>query len=246
MAGIMERVGALAGTELSRAVDLAHRTFQDRMSAHRHTGRALVETVAEVCRNHPNLVGVGAGLLVEQLLVQEKQRHDAHVSAREAAEEGSGPADPFPGVPHIGAEGETHADAPDADSPSTDGGTAPAEGAAVPVAHRGLLNAHLPQGALKLSTLKPGRVAMEVFGGILLLKLAATGARMFRHKHQGEVWFAPAAKIRLFSGTIAAYNLTAAISSPKISAWRNGAILFFGTDALKPVLRAPKIRRNRR
>ena len=131
------------------------------------------------------------------------------------------------------------------DSPFIDGAAAPAEGAAVPVVHRGLLNAHLPQGTLKLSTLKPGRVAMEVFGGILLLKLAATGAKMFRHKHQGEVWFAPAAKIRLFSGTLAAYNLTAAISSPKISAWRNGAILFFGTDALKPVLRAPKIRRNR-
>jgi hypothetical protein len=60
---------------------------------------------------------------------------------------------------------------------------------------------------------------------------------MFSHRHQGEVWFASAAKIRLFSGSIAAYNLASAIRSPKISAWRNGAIFFFGTDAVKPVLK---------
>ena len=109
MAGIMERVGALAGTELSKAVDLAHRTYQDRMGVHRHTGRALVETVAEVCRNHPNLVGVGAGLLVEQLLVQEKQRHDAHVAAREAVEEAPDAVDPFSATRPVGSEGATHA-----------------------------------------------------------------------------------------------------------------------------------------
>ena len=100
-----------------------------------------------------------------------------------------------------------------------------------------------PTHGLHLSSQKPGRVALEVFGGILLLKLASSGARWFRHKHQGEVWFAPAARVRLWSGTIAAYYLAKSIRSPKLSAWRNGAVAFFGTDALKPVLRAPKKRK---
>ena len=85
--------------------------------------------------------------------------------------------------------------------------------------------------------MKPGRVAFEVFGGLMLLKIAASGARIFRHKHQDEVWFAPAAKIHLLSGTLCAYNLTKAMRSKNVSAWRNGAILFFGTDAIKPVLK---------
>jgi hypothetical protein len=234
MAGIMERIGALAGTELSKAVDLAHRTFQDRMAVHRHTGRALVETVAEVCRNHPNLVGIGAGLMVEQLLVHEKQKHDAHLAAVAEAQDGAPvPADPFPNAtpPDGYADGVLALNAPTASEDAP---------------RKALMNAHLPHSMIKLSHLRPGRVAMEVFGGILLLKLAATGAKMFKHKHQGEVWFAPAAKIHLLSGTITAYNLTAAVRSPKISAWRNGAILFFGTDALKPVLKPTKIRRARR
>ena len=90
---------------------------------------------------------------------------------------------------------------------------------------------------LRLTEMKPGRVAFEVFGGLLLLKIAASGARIFRHKHQDEVWFAPAAKIHLLSGTLCAYNLTKALRSKNVSAWRNGAILFFGTDAIKPVLK---------
>jgi hypothetical protein len=90
---------------------------------------------------------------------------------------------------------------------------------------------------LRLTQMKPGRVAFEVFGGLMLLKIAASGARIFRHKHQDEVWFAPAAKIHLLSGTLCAYNLTKALRSRNISAWRNGAILLFGTDAIKPVLK---------
>lgn len=90
---------------------------------------------------------------------------------------------------------------------------------------------------LRLMQMKPGRVAFEVFGGLMLLKVAASGARIFRHKHQDEIWFAPAAKIHLLSGTLCAYNLTKALRSKNVSAWRNGAILLFGTDAIKPVLK---------
>ena len=52
------------------------------------------------------------------------------------------------------------------------------------------------------------------------------------------MWFAPAAKIHLFSGALAAYYLAKAIKSPKVSAWRNAAVALFVTDALKPVLKA--------
>jgi hypothetical protein len=90
---------------------------------------------------------------------------------------------------------------------------------------------------LRLTAMKPGRIALEVFGGLLLLKMAASGAKIFRHKHQSEIWFAPAAKMRLFSSTLCAYNLTKALRSKNVSAWRNGAVFFFGTDAVKPVLK---------
>jgi len=216
MASIIERIGSLAGTEIAHAVDLAHTTFQGRMDDHGHTGRALVETVAEVCRNHPNLVGVGVGLVVEQLLVREKEMHEARM-----AEEAS----------------QAHAGDPNAPQLAGPGGDAAGAGTAVapPAPHR-----HIGP---HLADLRPGRAAMEVFGALLLLKLAAAGAKMFRRKQAREVWFAPAARIRLFSGSIAAYNLVSAIRSPKISAWRNGAILFFGTDALKPILKPARRRR---
>ena len=42
-------------TEAGKAVNLAHQTFQARMGDHSHFGRALLETVAEVARAHPNL-----------------------------------------------------------------------------------------------------------------------------------------------------------------------------------------------
>jgi hypothetical protein len=216
MAGLFDRVGALAGTDLSKAVDLGHATFRSRMGEHKHMGRALVETVAEICREHPNLVGIGAGLLVEQLLVHERRVHGAQAAAESTAHQLAAPL------------------APPWEEASA--------GEPLP-ASSGLRNAHLPPELLRLSRLRPGRVAMEVFGAILMLKLAATGAKMFSHKHQKEVWFAGAAKIRLFSGSIAAYNLASAIRSPKVSAWRNGAIFFFGTDALKPMLKSIAQRR---
>ncbi len=213
---VIERVGALAGTELGKAIDLAHRFYRERMGIHNHAGRALVETAAEVARNHPNLVGIGVGLLVEQFLAEQKRRHDVHMAEQQAEHPG---ALPHPDHPHA----EPHA----------------------PHAPH-LPHLHVPAvhfDRIALSKLKPGKIAWEVFGGILLLKLASTGVRMFRHDHQHEAWFAPAARVRLFSGTIAAYYFAKSLKSPKLSAWRNGAIALFGTDALKPVLKAPKLKR---
>lgn len=212
MPGLIDRIGSLAGTELGKAVDLAHRHYQERMGVHRHTGRALIETVAEVARNHPNLVGVGVGLLVEQFLAEQKRRHDTHMAelegeAEEAAKLGAAPPPPKPPGPH------------------------------------GLPNIHhplVPHDLIKLHTLRPGKIAFEVFGALILLKLASSGLRMFRHDKQHEVWFAPAARIRLWSGTFAAYNLVKALKAERPSAWRNAFIALFATDALKPVLRAPK------
>lgn len=199
MSGIFERVASLAGSEVAQATNLFHETFKSGMGEHGHTGRALVESVAKVCRNHPNLVGIGAGLVVEQLLLAEKLRYDAH---------------------HPESQGGATID--------------PALAPARPV----------PLHLSRVANLRPGRIAMEVFGGLMMLKLAATGARIFRHKRQGEAWFAPAAKVRLFSGTLAAYYLCKSLKSPRLSAWRNAAILLFATDALKPVLRLdPKLHR---
>lgn len=202
--GIFDRVTSLASTEWAQASNLAHATFQSRIGVHRHTGRALIETAAEVCRNHPNLVGIAAGFMVERLLVEERHRHDAYVAAQ--AKRGRAVA---------------------AQTPQ------PAIDAAPPVMP--VQTAHL-----KLMRLKPRKIAWEVFGALILLKLASSGARFFRHKNQNEVWFAPAARIRLFSGSIAAYQLAKALRSPKVSAWRNAVVLFFGTRALKPLLNPSK------
>lgn len=212
VAGLIDRIGSLAGTELGKALDLAHRFYQERMGVHSHTGRALIETVAEVARNHPNLVGIGVGLLVEKLLADQKRRHDVHIAELEGKAEAGlghgahpGPVAPKPALPHH---------APHA-----------------PLVHHDLINLH---------ALRPGRIAFEVFGALVLLKLASSGIRLFRHDKQHEVWFAPAARIRLWSGTIAAYYMVKSLKSPKVSAWRNAAIALFATDALKPVLRGPK------
>jgi hypothetical protein len=214
MPGIIERIGSLAGTELAKAVNLAHTTYQERMAVHNHTGRAVIESAVEVCRNHPNLVGIGAGLLVEQLLVEERHRHEAHVKAEAAGDQlHIGPS------PAASPRKRGDAKRPRPHAPDTHG-----------------RQAHLPN--VKLHAIKPGRIALEVFGALLLLKIGAAGARMFRRKHQADVWFAPAARVHLFSATIAAYNLAGAIRSPRVSAWRNGAVAFFGTDAIKPLLEA--------
>ena len=213
--GIIERIGSLAGTELAKAADLAHETFQDRLGVHGHTGRALVESVAEMCRNHPNLVGIGVGLLVEQLLVGEKRVHDAKLRAQ--AEAGLHPG----ALAHeTDIHGKPH-------------GTLHAPHIALP---------HLEHHEIRLGRIRPMRIALEVFGALLALKVGVGFARAFgrKHKHHGEVWFAPASRIHMISGSLAAYYLASAIHSKNVSAWRNAAIFWFGTDAIKPLLRADR------
>jgi hypothetical protein len=216
MTGILDGLKTIAGADASKIADFAHGHFSDRMGEHGHTGRAIIETAAELCRRHPNLVGIAAGVMVERLLVAEKHHHDEHLAAEQAA----APAAALTTV----ADDET--------AEASKG--KPRKPKSVKAA-KGKVKGN--QDHLRLHALKPGRVAMEVFGGLLLLKMAASGARIFRHKHQGEVWFAPAAKIHLWSATFCAYNTVKAFRSPHVSAWRNGAILFFGTDAIKPVLK---------
>ena len=201
MPGFLERVEVAIGKELAGIVSFAHDTFQGRMGEHGHTGMALIETIAEVCRNHPNIVGIGAGVLVERLLVAEKHAHDAHL-----------------------AELAEHLERQEARRPEKKRRTA---------------SPPVTRAALKLKKgrrLKPGRLAFEVLGALVLLKLANSSTRLFHHKHHGEVWFAPVARVHAISAAIATYNLIAAINDPRVSAWRNGAILFFGTDAVKPLL----------
>jgi hypothetical protein len=228
MAGIVERIGSLAGTELAKAVNLAHSHYTTRMAVHGHTGRALVETIAEVCRNHPNLVGIGVGLLVEQLLAEEKRHHDAQLRA--AAEAHPQEVDPITGEPvppPVGVPGpaSTPTDPNHPDHPDH---------------HLHLPSLHAP--SVRLSTLKPGKTAWEVFGALMALKIASFTARLFKRDH-GDVWFAPAARIHLISGSLATYYFVKSARSPKLSAWRNAAIALFATDALKPVLKHRPARR---
>jgi hypothetical protein len=201
MPGFFQRLETAIGKEMADIATFAHDHFQGRMGDHGHTGMALIETIAEVCRNHPNIVGIGAGVLVERLLVAEKHAHDAHLAAL--------------------AE---HTERQQAQRPAK---------------RRKVEPAPTTRAALKLKKgrrLKPGRLAFEVLGALILLKLANSSTRLFHHKHHGEVWFAPVARVHAISAAIATYNLIAAINDPKVSASRNGAILFFGTDAVKPLL----------
>jgi hypothetical protein len=200
MTGIIDRIQSAIGSDYAKIAEFTHHTFQSRMAEHGHFGRALVETVAEVCRHHPAVVGLAVGLLVDRLLVEEAHHHDAKLAAAHGA-----------------------------------GGGAP--GPATAAKPNGKSKAKAEHKPLRLTQMKPGRIAFEVFGGLLLLKMAASGARIFRHKHQSEVWFAPAAKLRLVSSTLCAWHLTKALRSKNVSALRNGAILFFGTRAIKPVLK---------
>ena len=217
MPGIIETLGAMAGTDLGKAINLAHTTFQDRMGEHNHFGRALLETIAKVAREHPNLMGIGAALLVEAIILADKRHHELHPAGAAQPHAGGGGLPhvslPHVGVPHVGLP---HISAPHVELP------------------------HVQVPSLHLDHIKPGKVALEVLGGLILVKFAAFGARMFRRRHAQEVWFAPAAKIHLISGTLAAYYISKSISSPKVSAWRNAAAALFATDALKPVLKAPK------
>jgi hypothetical protein len=220
MAGIVERIGSLAGTELAKAVNLAHSHYTSRMAVHGHTGRALVETVVEICRNHPNLVGIGVGLLVEQLLAEEKRHHDAQLRAEEEAHPAE--VDPITGEPvspPVAGPATTPTDPSHPNHPDH---------------HLHLPSLHVP--SVRLSTLKPGKTAWEVFGALMALKIASFTARLFKRNHS-DVWFAPAARVHLISGSIATYYFVKAARSPKISAWRNAVIALFATDALKPVLK---------
>ncbi len=223
MAGIIERIGSLAGTELAKAVNLAHSHYTGRMAVHGHTGRALIETVAEVCRNHPNLVGIGVGLLVEQLLVEEKKHHDAALRTEAAAP--AAEVDPFTGEP---------IPAPSPGQGAIAGPATIPPGPDHPDHHLHFPALHAP--TVRVSSLKPGKVAWEVFGALMALKLASFTARLFKRDHS-DAWFTPAARIHLFSGSLATYYFVKSLRSPRISAWRNAAIALFATDALKPVLK---------
>lgn len=205
--GIIERIGELSGSEFAKALNLGHAHFHDRIGEHGHFGRALVESIAEVCRSHPALMGLAAGLAVEQLLAHEKHHHEELEAAR-AAEQGRPP-------PRPSAASAVRRAAP----PQT--------------AH------HL----IRMGQIRPFKIAMEVFAALVLLKFSAGMARAFKRRNSREIWFAQASRVRLLSGTLAAYYAASAIRSPRPSAWRNAAIAGFGTDALKPVLKPRKRRR---
>ncbi|MEI9965598.1 MAG: hypothetical protein WDM92_13955 [Caulobacteraceae bacterium] len=214
---ILDRITSLGQTEAGKALDLAHRTYQERMGVHQHSGRALVESIAEVCRNHPNLVGIAAGLLVEQILAHEKHLYDEHH---------------HPGLAHEGSAGHVASAAHAA-------GGHPAHGAHAPPAIHAP-GARLPLPVIRLARLKPRKLAFEVFAGLIALKFAAAVARMFRRDHHRDVWFGRAASIHLWSGTFAVYYAAKALKSPKVSAWRNAAVALFATDAIKPLLKPDK------
>jgi len=221
MAGILERVSSMASTDVGKVVGLAHTTYRERMDVHSHAGRAIIETIVHVAKTHPAFFGIGLALLAEAVMAEEHHRHEheAERKAAQAAAQGTAPATQTsaPGgglhLPHL----ETpHLELPHLEIPSL----------------------HAPQ--LHLDHIKPGKVALEVFAGLVLLKFAVFGARMFRRKSHTDVWFAPASKVHLISGTLGAYYAAKSLRSPRISAWRNAAAALFITDALKPVLKAPK------
>ena len=225
MPGIVERIGSLAGTELAKAADLAHTVFQDRMQTHGHTGRAIIETIAEICRNHPNLVGIGVGLLVEQILLEEKRRYEAHHPKGGPAT----PAIPAPTTP-----------------PATADGVPPLADPNLPLHESIVPDVPAPapvHPAHARKPIRPGSLAFEVFGGLLVLKMGALGSAIFRKDHHAATWLADVSKIHIFSATFAAYYMAKAIRSPKISSWRNAAIALFATDAIKPLLQMDPKRR---
>ena len=201
--GVIEQVGSLAGTQMAQAVNLAHETFQTRMGEHGHTGRALIETLAHICENHPNLVGIGVGLLVEQFLVHEKHLHEAQAREQVLIAEGKA-------LPKGSRAAKAHAQK-----------------------QHSLNKAHA-------NRIKPGKVFFEVFGALVGLKFATGVAHVMGRKSHKEAWFAPAAHVRLFSASLAAYYIAKAFKAKDVSAWRNAAIALFATDAIKPVLRVDK------
>ena len=227
MPGLFQRLSNMAGSDIEKAADMAQRTYQDALHHHGHHGRAFIETLVKLCREHPNTVGIGVGLLVEQLLSEEKREFDrrqamlaqslpasAEAAAAESAGQASGPAD--------------------ASDP----------GLAVAPAGAGERPVHPHEARLRLHTIHPTRLALEVFGGLLLLKFGVAAGRLFGRKrphHDG--WFASAAKIHLLSASIATYYFAKSLRAPKVSAWRNAAVALFGTDAIKPLLKPQRLLR---
>ena len=217
MAGIIERLGSMASTDVGKAITLAHETYNARMQEHAQSGRAILETIAHVAKVHPAVFGLAAVFLLEVIAAEEHHRHETH-----------------PGATHPGATSATPATAP-----AGAGGGLHLPHLEAP--HLAVPNLHVP--TLRVDHIRPGKVAMEVFGALVLLKFATFGARMFRRKSPTDVWFAPASRIHLFSGALGAYYVAKSLRSPKVSAWRNAAAALFVTDALKPMLKAPKGRR---
>jgi hypothetical protein len=225
MPGLFQRISTMVGSDMEKAADLAQNTYQGALHEHGHHGRAFIETLAKLCRDHPNLVGIGVGLLVEQLLSEEKREHDR----REAL---------APVVADIAVDPETGAPAPsripvlaDGQGPVLIGAAAPMREHASPI--------HTPH--LRLHKIRPAHLAFEVFGGLLLLKFGLAIRRLFGRKHAKPTgWFASAARIHLLSASIATFYFASALRSEKVSAWRNAAIGLFGTDAIKPLLKAQK------
>ena len=202
--GIFNRLGVLGTTDAGQALSHAHDHFQSRINTHGHFGRALIESIAETCRNHPNIVGVAVGVMVEQFLVHEKHHHDLEAAEHaEAAREGL-PAGSKVALPRAAPH-------------------------------------HTPHHLLRFSRIRPVRIAMEVFGALVLLKFSTGIAHLFsRKKRRGSL--GTVARIRLFSATFAAYYIARALKSHEASALRNGLAVFFGTRAVQPLLR-PDYRR---
>ena len=228
----------MAGSDMEKAADMAQHAYQGALSRHGHHGRAFIETLVKLCREHPNIVGIGVGLLVEQLLSEEKREFDrkqAQLLQTAQAQGAPPPAEPHDDTTPL--EGEFSESAP-VPAPL------PALSAHEPEVHETPMHAppaHEHEPRLRLHTIRPGRLAIEVFGGLMLLKFGVAVGRMFGRKrahHDG--WFAAAAKIHLLSASIATYYFAKSLRAPKVSAWRNAAIALFGTDAIKPLLKPQK------
>lgn len=213
MAALIERISSLAGTEPGKVVDLMHKTFKERVLAHGHSGHAFIETLAEICRRHPNMIGIAVGFSVEQFLMAERRSHDAHLAAASATLGSS----KEPSTAPVPPAGETAAD--EETGPTT---------------HHAYAGLHFDA-----SKLKPRRIALEVFGGLVALKF---GIAILRRKHDPGSLLATAARIRLFSATFGALYVARAIRSPRVSALRNAFIGGLLTRAVQPLLKADRVR----
>ena len=104
---------------------------------------------------------------------------------------------------------------------------------------------HTPHNLLRFSRIHPMRIALEVFGGLVLLKFTTGIARIFsRRKHDTHSSITSVARIRLFSATFAAYYIAKILKTHEVSAGRNALAMFFATRALKPMLRPDYRRRS--